>query len=84
MDPVECPISIIPADHNNSMSHPSSKPSTTVTTEGSNAPLDKTKKVERENLVDFPIFEIEDSSDDNVTTKESHPKETTITGNDFI
>ena len=43
----------------------------------------KTKNVEGENSVEFPIFEIEDSSDENVITKESHPKETTITGNDF-
>ena len=84
MNPLECPISIIPAVHNNTMSHPPTKTSTTVTTEGSNAPLDKTKKVEGENSVEFPIFKIEDSSDENVTTKESHPKETTITGNDSI
>ena len=84
MDPMECPISIIPAVHNNTTSHSPSKPSNTVTTEGSNAPLDKTKKVEGENSVDIPIFEIEDSSDENVTNKESHPKEITITGNDFI
>ena len=83
MDPVECPISLIPADQNNTTSHSPSKPSITAMTEGSNAPLDKTKKVEGENSFEFPIFEIEDSSDENVITKESHPKETTITGNDF-
>ena len=32
----------------------------------------------------FSIFEIADSSDDNTTTKDIHPEETTTTGNDFI
>ena len=42
------------------------------------------KKVEGDNSVDFRIFEIADSLDDNTTTKDIHPKETTTTGNDFI
>ena len=55
-----------------------------MTTESSNAPTNKSKKVEVDNSVGFPIFEIADSSDDNATTKDIHPKVTTITGNDFI
>ena len=54
-----------------------------ATRKGSNAPLNKTKKVEGENPIDFPIFEIENSSYENVIFKESHPKETAITGTDF-
>ena len=83
MDPVECPISIIPAAQNITTSHSPSKPSTTATTEGRNAPLDTTKEVEGENPAEFPIFEIGNSSDENVITEERHPKETIITGNDF-
>ena len=84
MDPLECPISIVPAGHNITMPQSANKLSHAVTKESSNAPTDKRKKEEGENLVDFPIFEIADSSDDNATTKDIHPKETTITGNDYI
>ena len=81
MDSAECPISIKPAAQ--TTSHSPSKPSTTATSEGPNAPLDTTKESEGENPVEFPIFEIEDSSDENTNTEERHPKETIITGNDF-
>ena len=81
MDPAECPISIKLAAQ--TTSHSRSKLSTTATSEGLNAPLDTTKETEGENPVEFPIFEIEDSSDENAITEERHPKETIITGNDF-
>ena len=35
------------------------------------------------NPIEFPVFEIKDSSDENAITEERHPKETIITGNDF-
>ena len=82
MDSAECPTSIKPAAQTNS--HSPSKPLTTATSEGPNAPLDTTKESEGENPVEFPIFEIEDSSDENAITEERLPKETIITGNDFI
>ena len=51
VDPVECPISIIPAAQ--TTSHSPSKPSNTATTEGVNAPLDTTKEAEGENPANF-------------------------------
>ena len=63
-------------NHANKLSH-------AATTETSNAPTDKRKKVEGDNSVDFPIFEIADSSDDNATTRDNQAEETTISGNDF-
>ena len=80
-DTAECPISIKPAPQ--TTSHPPGEPYTATTTEGPNTPLDLTKKLEGENLVEFPVFEIEDSSDEITITEERHPKENTITGNDF-
>ena len=43
-----------------------------------------TKPLVGEKPVDFPVFEIEDSSDENGTSEERHPKETTTTGNELI
>ena len=80
-DTSECPISIKPAPQ--STSHPPGEPYTATTTEGPNTPLDSNKEPEGENPVEFPIFEIEDSSDEITITEERHPKENTITGNDF-
>ena len=80
-DTAECPISIKPAAQ--TTSHSPNKPSTTATSEGPNAPSDTTKESEGENPIEFPVFEIEDSSDENAITEERHPKETVITGNDF-
>ena len=80
-DTAECPISIKPAAQTTSNSP--NKPPTTATSEGLNAPLDTTKESERENPIEFPVFEIEDSSDENAIVEERHPKETIITGNDF-
>ena len=45
--------------------------------------MDSTKEPEGENPVEFPVFEIEDSSDEITISEERHPKEITITGNDF-
>ena len=44
--------------------------------------MDTTKEAEVENPVEFPVFKIEYSSEENVVTEERHPKETIITGND--
>ena len=81
MDSAECPISIKPAAQ--STSHSPSKPSNTATSEGQNAPLDTTKESEGENPVEFSIFEIVDSSNENAITEERLPKETIITGDYF-
>ena len=62
-DTAECPISIKPAAQNTS--HPPNKPPTTATSEGPNTPLDTTKESEGDNPIEFPVFEIEDSSDEN-------------------
>ena len=64
-------------------SHPPGESSTATSTEGPNTPLDSTKEPEGENPVEFPVFEIEDSSDEITISEERHPKEITITGNDF-
>ena len=80
-DTAACPISIKPAAQNTSQSP--NKPPTTGSSEGPNAPLDTTKEAEGENPVEFLVFEIEDSSEENVDTEERHPKETIINGNDF-
>ena len=66
MDSAKSPISIKPAAQ--TTSHSPSKPSTTATSEGPNAPLNTTKESEGENPVEFPTFEIEDSSDENAIT----------------
>ena len=81
MDSAECPISIKPAAQ--TTSHSPSKTSTTATSEGPNAPSNTTKESEGENPIEFPIFEIEDSSDENSITEERHPKDTICTGKDF-
>ena len=78
-DTAECQISIKPAPQ--STSHPSGESSTA--TEGPNTPSDSTKALEGENPVEFPVFEIKDSSDESATSEERHPKEITITGNEF-
>ena len=83
VDPLECPISIVPAGPSTTMPESANKLFPSVTTETSNAHTDKRKKVEGDNSVDCTIFEIADSSDDNATTKDIQLKETTITGNDF-
>ena len=80
-DTAECPISIKPAPQ--TTSHPPGESSTATTTEGPNTPSDSTKALEGENPVEFPVFEIEDSSDEIATSEERHPKEITITGNEF-
>ena len=80
-DTAECPISIKPAPQ--TTSHPPGESSTATTTEGPNTPLDSTKDLEGLNAVEFPVFEIEDSSDEITISEERHPKEITITGNDF-
>ena len=46
VDPLECPISIVPAGHNTTMPQSANKLPPTVTTENLNAPTDKRKKVE--------------------------------------
>ena len=61
-DTAECPISIKPAPQ--TTSHPPGESSTATTTESPNTPLDSTKETEGENPVEFPVFEIEDSSDE--------------------
>ena len=43
---MECPISIVPAGHNTTMTQSANKLPPTVTTENLNAPTDKRKKVE--------------------------------------
>ena len=80
-DTTECPISIKPAPQ--TTSQPPGESSTATTTEGPNLPLDSTKEPEGENPVEFPVFEIGDSSDEITISEERHPKEITITGNDF-
>ena len=80
-DTAECPISIKPTAQTNS--HSPNRPPTTATSEGTNAPLETTKELEGENPIEFPVFEIEDTSDENAITEERHPKEIIITGNDF-
>ena len=80
-DTAECLISIKPAPQ--TTSHPPGESSTATTTEGPNTPLDSTKELEGLNPVEFPVFEIEDSSDEITISEERHPKEITITGNDF-
>ena len=52
-------------------------------TKPSDTPTETRKKVEGDKSVNFPIFEIVDSSDDNATNRETQPEEITITGNDF-
>ena len=76
-DTAECPISIKPPPQ--TTSHPPGESSTATTTEGPNTPLDSTKAPEGENPVEFPVFEIEDSSDEIATSDEKHPKEIIIT-----
>ena len=80
-DTAECPISIKPAPQ--TTSHPPVESSTATTMEGPNTPLNSTKIPEGENLVECPVFEIEDSSDEITISEERHPKEINITGNDF-
>ena len=80
-DTAECPISIKPAPQ--TTSHPPGELYTATTTEGPKTPLDSTKEPEGENPVEFPVYEIEDSSDEITITEERHLKENTITGNDF-
>ena len=80
-DTAECPISIKPAPQ--TTSHTPGEPYTATTKEDPNTPLHSTKKLEGENLVEFPVFETEDSSDEITITEERHPKDNTITGNDF-
>ena len=77
----ECPFSIKPAPQ--TTSHPPGESSTATTTEGPNTPSDSTKALEGENPVKFPVYEIEDSSDEIATSEERHPKEIIITGNEF-
>ena len=81
-DTAECPISIKPAPQ--TTSHPTDEPSTATKTETPNIPSDLTKPLVGEKPVDFPVFEIEDSSDEIGTSEERHPKETTTTGNELI
>ena len=81
-DTAECPISIKPAPQ--TTSHPPDEPSTATKTETPNIPSDLTKPLVGEKPVDFPVFEIEDSSDEIGTSEERHPKETTTTGNELI
>ena len=45
--------------------------------------MGSTKEPEGDNPVEFPVYEIEDSSDEITITEKRHPKENTITGNDF-
>ena len=80
-DTAECPISIKPPPQ--TTSHPPGESSTATTTDGPNTPSDSTKALEGENPVEFPVFEIEDSSNESATSEEKHPKEITITGNEF-
>ena len=80
-DTAECPISIKPAPQ--TTSHPPGEPSTATTTEGPNTPVDSTKEPEGENPVEFPVFQIKNSSEEITISKERHPQEITITGNDF-
>ena len=80
-DTAECPISIKPAPQ--TTSHPPGESSTATTTEGPNTPSDSTKALEGENPVEFRVFEIEDPFDQIATSEEKHPKEITITGNEF-
>ena len=80
-DTAECPISIKPAPH--TTSHPPGESSTATTTEGPTTPSDSKKALEGENPVEFPVFEIEESSNESATSEERHPKENTITGNEF-
>ena len=80
-DTAECPISIKPAPQ--STSDTPGESSTATTTEGPNIPSDSTKALEGENPVEFPVFEIEDSSNESANSEERHPKEITTTGNEF-
>ena len=76
-DTAECPISIKPALQ--TTSHSPDEPSTATTTEPPNIPSDWTKPLVGEKPVDFPVFEIEDSSDEIGTSEDRHPKEINTT-----
>ena len=52
-------------------------------TKPSNTPREPWKKVEGDKSVDFPIYEIVDSSDDNATIQGTGPEEISTTGNDL-
>ena len=82
-DPLGCPISIIPAGQSTTTSQPDNHLTPVSMTKPSDNPTETRKEVERDKSVDFPIFEVFDTSDDNATTQETQPEETTTTGNDF-
>ena len=52
-DPLECPISIIPAEHSTTNPQSASKLSHDLTTETTNTPTDRRKEVEGDKFVDF-------------------------------
>ena len=83
-DPLDCPISIILAGQSTTTSQHHNPITPDLTIKPSDTPTAETRrKVEGDKLVDFPIFEIVDSSDDNATVEETQPEETINTGNDF-
>ena len=82
-DPLYCPISIIPAGQSTTNSQQANHLTPDSMTKASDTPTETSKNVQGDKLVDFPIFEIVDSSDDNAITQEIQPGETTITGNDL-
>ena len=81
--PLDCPISITPAGQSTTTSQHHNPITLDLTIKPSDTPAETRRKVEGDKSVDFPIFEIVESSDENATVRETQPKETINTGNDF-
>ena len=82
-DPLDCPISIIPAGQNSTQHQQTTHFPLDLETKPSSTPTEPWKKLEGDKSVDFRIYEIVDSSDDNATTQGPRSKEISTTGNEF-
>ena len=77
---MDCPIGIIPARQSSTQPQQTTHSPSELTLKCSNGALDEN---EGDKFVDFPNYEIVDSSDDNATTQGPRSEEITTTGNEL-
>ena len=81
-DPLDCPISIIPAGRSRTQLPLITPSRTTIEAKQPDYPPDKQKTSQKDATVGFPIYEITDSSEKNAAVQESS-NNNNITGNEF-
>ena len=82
-DPLNCSISVIPAGRSPNQPYSTTQISSDSETKHPKHPQDLRRKTARDTLVDFPIYEIVDSSDDSAAAQEFYSEKNTASGKDF-